>query len=134
MKTITTRSLFRFSCFAAALALAPLAASAKDSAAQLLTANGYVTVKAAGPYVELGTYQIQVSTKLGRPSTRLADGSWLYSHFTVNDSQAAGTLLVRFTEGRVSELALLTPATVVALQEATKRPSSTLLVAAQSQR
>jgi hypothetical protein len=105
-----------------------------DSAVQALVLAGTVPVKAAGPYVEIGTYQIQVSVKLGRPAFQLPDGSWLYRNFAVPDSRAAGFLLVRFNQGRVSELALVSPAIATALQDAPKHGHERILTAAQDRR
>ncbi len=129
MKTLLTSALV------ALLLLLPVAASAKNSAADraatLLATHGAIPVTAAGDYVELGTYQIQVSSKLGRPSARLPDGTWLYEYFATENSAARGTLIVRFEHGRVSSLALATPATVAALRSA---PKSGVLVAQQDRR
>src|SRR4051812_46094313 len=76
-----------------------------DPAARLLTGTGILPVQAAGPYVERDTLRIQVSVKLGAPTTVLPDGTWLYSHYEVKDSNATGTLAVRFNaNGYVSEL------------------------------
>ncbi len=76
----------------------------------------------AGPYVEPGTYQIQVSTALGRPTHLLADGTWLYADFAVEASRARGTLVVRFAQGRVSTLTLVSPSVATAL----RAPTSTV--------
>jgi hypothetical protein len=139
MTTITSSfRLVRFSALTVLLAALPLAASAMetpaDNAAHLLAATGSVALKAAGPYVEVGTFRVQVAAKLGQPAIRLTDGSWLYKNFEVNNSDASGTLLVRFAEGRVSELALVSPATVVALQSTPKSAPGRILIAAQAQR
>lgn len=89
----------------------------KDQPKQLLAQRGTVLVAGAGPYVEIGTFQIQVAAKLGQPAVKLADGAWFYPHFHVENSDAAGTLLVRFYQGRVSWLALVTPDVALALQK-----------------
>jgi hypothetical protein len=89
-----------------------------------------VPVQAAGAHVARGTFRIQVSTKLGRPDLELADGSWLYHGRTIAGSSARGTLVVRFAQGRVSELALVTPAVVAALRADPQRPLGNELVAA----
>jgi hypothetical protein len=139
MKNILTPAL-RAATLTAALSSLPLFVSASpnptpaDSAAQALVIAGTVPVKAAGPYVEIGTYQIQVSVKLGRPTFRLPDGSWLYGNFSVPDSHAAGFLLVRFNQGRVSELALVSPAVATALLDAPKNAHERILTAAQDRR
>ena len=98
-----------------------------DAAMQQLTAQGRVPVKAAGRYVEIGTFQVQVSTKLGQPTYRLVDGNWLYENFSVDGSEATGALLVRFARGRVSELALVSRAAVVALRSSPRKGSETIL-------
>ena len=82
----------------------------KDRAADQLAEHGSIPLSAAGPYVEEGTYRMQVDAKLGAPDLRLADGTWLYHHHQVRDSAATGTLVVRFdARGRVNSLALVTP-------------------------
>ncbi len=121
MKNHPAALLFRPVLLAAALLLAPAAllagdAPSADDALQQLARNGSVPVKHAGPHVQIGTFQIQVSTKLGAPSVRLPDGTWLYDHRRIAGSGAAGTLVVRFTGGRVSALTLATPAAVAALR------------------
>jgi hypothetical protein len=115
----------------AALFLVPSLAIAKDTtasdrAAQVLAATGSVDVKAAGPYVSVGTFRIQVSAKLGRPSDKLADGTWLYRNFAVDGSETTGTLVVRFADGRVEQLALVTPkvATAMLEKDTQSKPSS----------
>jgi len=116
------------------LGAAPLVALSADAApadraAQQLALNGSVPIKAAGPYVEVGTFLVQVAAKLGQPSARLPDGAWLYPHYEVNESDAEGTLVVRFVQGRVSELTLVTPAAALALA-APKKADGRILVAA----
>ena len=103
--------------------------SSADRAAQGLALTGSVLVKNAGPYVEVGTFRIQVAVKLGQPTAKLADGTWLYQHYQVEDSAAAGTLVVRFDQGRVCQLSLITPAVATAMT-APKRASDRILVAA----
>jgi hypothetical protein len=137
MNPISSPRLLRSALIAALLAIAPAAFALENSAdlaSSALAATGSVRIKAAGPYVEMGTFRVQVAAKLGQPALRLPDGSWLYSNFEVTQSEATGALLVRFTNGRVSELSLVSPATVVALQSAPKPNSQRLLVAAQRQR
>jgi hypothetical protein len=135
MKTITASSL-RAAALATSLFLLTLAAFAHDSApsdraSALLASQGSIAVASAGPYVEIGTYAIQVTAKLGRPAASLPDGTWLYENFSAEDSAARGTLVVRFVQGRVSSLALATPAVVAALRTA---PKSGVLVAQQDRR
>lgn len=113
-------SASRLLALAATLAVLPAFAVGKnatsvDQAKQWLDVRGLVPVSSAGPYVEIGTFQIQVATKLGQPAARLADGTWLYRGFAVTDSAATGALLVRFEQGRVSSLTLVTPAVATAL-------------------
>lgn len=92
-----------------------------DRAASLLAGQGFLTIRNAGPYVETGTYQIQVTTALGRPTHRLANGTWLFANYEVEESRACGTLVVRFEKGRVRELTLVTPAVATAML--TPRPA-----------
>ena len=90
--------------------------SAEDRAAHLLAHRGAVSVQAAGPYVGLGTFRIQVSVKLGRPDVALDDATWLYHGRIIEGSAALGTLVIRFEKGRVSELSVASPAVVAALR------------------
>ena len=108
------------------LALSPVAAApattpATDRAATLLATHGRLAVTDAGPFVAPGTFRVQVAAKLGRPDLTLPDGTWLYHGHRVPDSDARGTLVVRFDAGRVRDLALVTPAVVAALQTAPAR-------------
>jgi hypothetical protein len=105
---------------AATLLLIPSTSSASgsapaDRAAQLLASRGIVPVNAAGPYVEIGSYRIQAWTMLGRPYKVLADGTYFYRNFAVDDSAASGTLVVRFDHGRVSQLSLVSHAVETAM-------------------
>ncbi len=99
---------------AASLSAAP--APAPDRAATLLATQGRIAVSEAGPFVAPGTFRVQVAAKLGRPDITLADGTWLYHGHTVAGSDARGTLVVRFDQGRVRDLALVTPAVVAAMR------------------
>ena len=120
MKTIVISAL-RAATLVSALLLVAAIASAKESAdpaAQALATSGFVQVKAAGPYVEVGSYRIHVSTMLGQPSATLADGTWLYRDFTANGSAASGTLVVRFDQGRVTRLTLVSPRVETAMLSA----------------
>ena len=74
-----------------------------------------VPVKDAGPYVHLGSYRIHVWTMLGRPSSILRDGTWLYKDFSAQASAAQGTLVVRFDQGQVSQLSLVSTAVATAM-------------------
>ena len=107
------------------------AGATADRAESLLAGRGSIPVEAAGPYVEVGTYRIQVAVKLGRPAARLPDGTWLYENFVADGSNARGTLVVRFAQGRVSSLMLATPAVVAALRST---PQPGVLVAQQDRR
>jgi len=131
MKTTSHPSL-RLSLLALVLAASAAVLSAKpvettDRAARLLAQQGRVVLENAGPFVEHGTYLVQVAVKLGRPHARLADGTWLYHHRRIEGSAAEGTLVVRFTNDRVSELALVTPTIATALT--TARDAATPLLA-----
>jgi hypothetical protein len=119
MKT-TLASAFRLTALATTLLALPVLASAKDNAAadraaEMLAVKGRIPVSAAGPYVEVGTFRIQVIAKLGRPDATLSDGTLLYPNFTADGSDATGTLVVRFNQGRVSELALVTSTVATAM-------------------
>jgi hypothetical protein len=112
-------SSLRAAAFAATLLLLPALASAADSpadpAAQMLSTAGVVPVKDVGSYVHVGSYRIHVWTILGRPSATLPDGTYLYKNFAANDSAAHGTLVVRFVQGRVDQLSLVSPAVATAM-------------------
>jgi len=84
-------------------------AEATDLPASLLRQQGSVPIKQAGPYVERGSYRIQVLSKLGPPVEKLSDGTWLYRNYQADESEARGVLVVRFLEGRVTSLNLATP-------------------------
>ncbi len=118
MNTITLKTL-RTTLLAALLSTtAILSANAATPDTTALT--GSVAVKAAGPYVQVGSYRIWVSSHLGKPSFVLADGSWLYNNFTSDSNGATGSLLVRFSNGQVSQMKLVSPAIVAALRSAPK--------------
>jgi len=128
MNVINIASL-RGGALGAALVLVSAIASAKDtapadSAAQLFATAGVVPVEAAKPYRELnsgasavriGTWRSTVSLRLGRPSEVLADGTWLYRNYTVDGSLAHGTLVVKFENGDVSQLSLVSPTVEAAM-------------------
>lgn len=96
-------------------------AQAKDDAATLLRRDGIVHVKQAGPHVGIGTFRIQVAVKLGQPDARLGDDTWLFHDRRIEGSDARGTLIVRFANGRVQSLALATPAVVASLRDHPQR-------------
>lgn len=126
-------SALRTAALATTLLILPTFASATDSAAtdraaEILRTSGCLPVQAAGPYVAVGTYQIQVSVKLGRASAVLPDGTWLYESFVPENSTASGTLVVRFANGRVSDLSLVTPGIATAMRSP-KQPTDKSLVA-----
>ena len=108
MNIVSSTSL-RTAALAAALVLSSAIAPAKDAApadstAQLLSTAGSVPVKAAGPYVQVGSYRIHVWARLGHPSAVTSDGTWFYRNFKAEESAANGTLVVRFDRGQVSSL------------------------------
>ena len=105
-------------CVAVSASAATPPAPVRDQAAELLARHGCVRLAAAGPHVEIGTFRVQVAAKLGRPHLVLPDGTWLYHDRQIEDSAAAGTLVVRFEAGRVSALVLATPAVIAALRTA----------------
>jgi hypothetical protein len=122
MKTYLASSL-RVVLLAVLFALPAVAATsqatAADRASQLLAMKGRISIAHAGPYVELGTFQIQVITKLGEPTAKLRDGTWLYDGCAIDGSDARGTLVVSFNHGRVADLALVTPTVAMAMQTPT---------------
>jgi hypothetical protein len=98
----------------------------EDRPAQLLAKHGHVSIDAAGPYVRIGTFLIQVATKLGQPDKKISQNLWLYHHRSVAGSAAAGTLVVRFRQGRVSEMAIVAPEIALALRDPAKTSSERL--------
>jgi hypothetical protein len=117
MKT-NSLSIIRIAALAAVLPLIPLVASASDTASRrgdeaqrIMNIAGSLIVQSAGrpdgSYVEIGAWREMVSSHLGKPNVALADGTWLYYNFSVDDSMANGTLVVRFDKGCVSELKLV---------------------------
>lgn len=122
------------SVLVAALLACPALVSARDAvpadrAVDLLARNGSLTIKAATPYVQVGSFLVQVALKLGQPTAKLADGTWLYQNFRVEESEATGTLVVRFNQGRVSGLTLVTPAVANAMMRSKTLPAETVAVA-----
>ena len=112
----SSRSFLATLLAALAFPFALNAAPSTNSAESLLQTNGSVRVSSVGPHVTPGAYQIQVSTKLGRPDARLPDGSWLYYNRRVESTDAEGTLVIRFTQGRVSDLLLASPMMISVLR------------------
>ncbi len=137
MKSLLT-SLLRPIALTAIVSLATSAtfgkSAANDRAEQLLARHGSVEVSAVGEYVEIGTFLIQVAVTLGTPDHKLADGTWLYSRKRIENSEVQGTLVVRFTGGRVSALTLATPAVVAVLRDAQSPNKTKGLVASQQHR
>jgi hypothetical protein len=115
---MNTHRAFWFVIASLALAASSLVFAADangDRATQLLARDGTVRIAAAGPYVEIGTYRIQVVVKLGQPSAKLPDGTWLYQDRQIEGSTARGALVMRFTNGRVSSLSFVTPTVATAM-------------------
>jgi hypothetical protein len=133
MKNSLIASL-RVAAFVATLSVLPAAfAENSDAASRQLAAAGLVSVNAVGPYVNVGTCRVQVSAKLGHPTSTLSDGTWLYDGFAAKESQAKGTLVVRFANGRVRSLSLASPAVVTALRSKPATLDQKALVAAWNQ-
>jgi outer membrane protein assembly factor BamE (lipoprotein component of BamABCDE complex) len=120
MKTLLV-STVRIGAIFPALVLLSFSASAKDTASidretQLFASLGRLPVSAAGPYVEVGTYRVQVMVKLGRPGARFSNDTWLYENFKTENGSVCGTLIVQFEQGRVRSLSLADPAQIAALR------------------
>jgi hypothetical protein len=109
-------------------AIAAVSASAADPVAQVLATSGTVPVKDAGPYVHVGSYRIHVWTMLGRPSAVLPDGTWFYKDYSADASSALGTLVVRFADGQVSQLSLVSPTVATAMLNAPAQGQGVSLV------
>lgn len=124
-----TRSALFVTLLAFAAALPASAQSAPDTAARLLAREGHIAIANVGEFVEPGTFRIQVAAKLGQPDARLADGTWLYHRRRIAGSDAEGTLVVRFTAGRVHTLTLATPAVVAAWRQEAAKPAAPELLA-----
>ncbi len=121
----------RVAALAVTLLVLPAAfAQNPDRIAQALAATGSVRVDAVGPYVNVGTVRVQVFAKLGSPTATLPDGTWLYSDFLADGSDAHGTLVVHFNADRVSSLSLASPAVVVAMRNQAQKSGDKVLVAA----
>lgn len=126
MNTLLPLNALRTLSLVAALAAGTTGLHAKSepprgAAADALATRGTISVSAAGRQVQRGTFKIQVSTQLGRPDDILADGTWLYEKRSLAGGRTKGTLLVRFADGRVSDLQFATPAAVAALRESLQR-------------
>jgi hypothetical protein len=115
---MNTLHILRTAALAAVLPLIPLVASAADNASngsdeaqKIMNLAGSLEVQSAGrtvgDYVEIGAWRETVSSRLGKPNLALADGTWLYYEFSVDDSIAKGILVVRFNKGCVTELKLV---------------------------
>jgi len=125
MKTISTlRSLLLLSILAPAAVSAVQAADSDVKLTRQLDLQGEIPVREAGPYVQVGSYRIWVSSHLGRPAVILPDGTWLYRGYQVDDSEVRGTLAVSFQNGQVSSLKLLSSARVAALMSAKPKSGS----------
>lgn len=79
-------SILSVAAFASVLFFLPIGAHANYSAtsdpvAQRRTTSGSVAAKTVGPCVEVGSFRIWVRSKLGDPSARLPDGTWLDNNF-----------------------------------------------------
>lgn len=121
MKTHLVSTL-RIGAVFSAVVLLPFSASAKDAASidretPLFASLESIPVSAAGPYVQVGTYRVQVMVKLGRPSTRFTNDTWLYENFETESGSVRGTLIVQFKEGCVRSLSLADPAQIAALRK-----------------
>jgi hypothetical protein len=81
-----------------------------------------VPVFTAGPYVETGTFRVQVADKLGRPAAVLPDGTWLFNRHRIENSNATGTLVVQFIDGRVSALTLMKSDRAATLRAGPREP------------
>jgi len=87
-----------------------------DLPAARLRQQGSVQLKQVGPYVERGSYRIHVLSKLGPAAWQLSDGTWLYRNYKADESEARGVLVVRFLDGRVTSLNLVTPERAAEMQ------------------
>jgi hypothetical protein len=123
----TFRLLLGAALFAGVASVHAEGSATADRADYLLARDGAIAVQAAGPYVQIGSYRMWVEAKLGRPSEKLADGTWLYRGREVKNSDARGTLVVRFDQGQVSALSLVTAEVAHVLVAADKVSGSGLV-------
>jgi hypothetical protein len=94
----------------------------EDPALRTMQLTGSVPLESISS-IRIGSSAHAASSKLGHASLVLSDGTWLlYRNFYVDHSDAHGTLVVSFKDGRVSALSLVSPA--VAVDLATHRGST----------
>lgn len=82
----------------------------------LVSQFGVVQMQSAGSLTQIGTAREEIVRKLGRPSEELSDGTWLFRSFAAVDHRVTGTLVIRFTSNRVSDLSVVSPAVLTVLQ------------------
>jgi hypothetical protein len=131
-----TQSVLRTGLIALSLILASAShasvpdSASRDRAAAKLNLCGSVAVESVGSDVRIGSSRAQVALAIGSPSRVLADGRWIvFRDFWVDQSTAHGSLVVGFTDGKVSELRIVTPNEGAALCCAKSAPASVLLLA-----
>jgi hypothetical protein len=130
-----TQSVLRTGLIALSLALASVshasvqAAAPGDPAAAKLALHGSVAVDSVSN-VAIGASKADVSRTIGSPSRLLADGRWImFRDFWVDHSAAHGSLVIGFTDGKVSDLSIVTPNEGVALCRMTADSVSVGLIA-----
>lgn len=120
-------SLLRTASTVLALTLATVASAVLETPVASVPAR----IAANGDTVAPGTGRLQVSLRLGSPQCVLPDGSWVYHGYQAQvgrDLTVAGSLLVRFIDGRVSSLHVADHATVQALRRS-RHPAPDRIVA-----
>lgn len=85
--------------------------------------------------VQRGTSMIDVRLTLGAPQRRIGDDTWVYAGFRAGQAQVRGddsaVLLLRFQNGRVSDIQLVNPRAekLIAARGGTPTSPETLLTA-----
>jgi hypothetical protein len=129
LNSILSAAAFSSALFFLAIGAHAGDAATTDSVALRLAVVGSIPVKNAGPFVEIGSYRIWVRSKLGAPSAQLSDGTWLYNNFKVDNSTTGGTVVIRFDQGRVSGMSLVSPAVATAMLKTSSEVPVTAMLA-----
>ena len=131
MKTRTSILTILVAAVSTALAL-PLSAAPKTDCA-LVHQVTYVN-RLGNSVVTQGTTKFEVITSLGSPQLRLNADTWVYPGFrgvaTESQDDNCNTLLITFTDGRVSDLKLANDRAVAVIAKQTEPKKNSNLVAA----
>lgn len=101
-----------------------------DPASSRMALCGSVAIDSVGRDVRIGSSKADVARAIGSPSRILSDGRWIvFRNFWVDQSVAHGSLVVGFTDGKVSELRIVTPKQGIALCRSGRSSEDSSLVA-----